>query len=380
MLCSVVVCLVGAIGRDHLEHFSFGGSLRFCQSSDRRSFASDRKIDGCVSRGRCHKAWHGGSAVCRRAARVAAAQAGAPLRARSPGRLRRPRHIIGGTGRRHWQSATDGVDADQQSSQSSAGRAANARSELVRVALSRGQPAGAGQNLCSLAWRCRARPRHRRWCERRAVARAPCPKAPCSSGSGGRCEGGIGGAAPSRPGAADPRPGLSRGGGPHPPPPGAPGGEERRHSGGPGSAEPRLTHRGDGSLLPPHHPQREGRSARHAQVSRRPSPSAPHLGLHAGYRGRPPHTAALRRAARNLRASSVGAETLCLSVQAVAALPRCWRERLRSPRVRRNGQACARRILMGEASRAQCMRCRAQAPSSCTPAQRFLVAQAWLQP
>ena len=179
------------------------------------------------------------------------------------------------------------------------------------LALSRGQPAGAGQNLCSLAWRCRARPRHRRWCERRAVARAPCPKAPCSSGSGGRCEGGIGGAAPSRPGAADPRPGLSRGGGPHPPPPGAPGGEERRHSGGPGSAEPRLTHRGDGSLLPPHHPQREGRSARHAQVSRRPSPSAPHLGLHAGYRGRPPHTAALRRAARNLRASSVGAETLC---------------------------------------------------------------------
>ena len=52
VLCSVVVCLVGAIGRDHLEHFSFGGSLRFCQSSDRRSFASDRKIDGCVSRGR----------------------------------------------------------------------------------------------------------------------------------------------------------------------------------------------------------------------------------------------------------------------------------------------------------------------------------------
>ena len=170
MLCSAVVCLVGAIGRDHLEHFSFGGSLRFCQSSDRRSFASDRKIDGCVSRGRCHMAWHGGSAVCRRAARVVAAQAGAPLRARSPGRLRRPRHIIGGTGRRHWQSATDGVDADQQSSQSSAGRAANARSELVRVALSRGQPAGAGQNLCSLAWRCRARPRHRRWCERRALA------------------------------------------------------------------------------------------------------------------------------------------------------------------------------------------------------------------
>ena len=49
--CVVLLCVwLGAIERDHLEHFSFGGSLRFCQSSDRRSFASDRKIDLGASR------------------------------------------------------------------------------------------------------------------------------------------------------------------------------------------------------------------------------------------------------------------------------------------------------------------------------------------
>ena len=42
---------------------------------------------------------------------------------------------------------------------------------------------------------------------------------------------------------------------------------------------------------------------------------------------------------------SVGAEMLCLSVQAAAALPRCWREAARATRsshVPRGGLACAR--------------------------------------
>ena len=87
-----------------------------------------------------------------------------------------------GTGNR--QSATTESMLISSSSRPPA-NAVGARSDRAGTSSAIPRPAGgfAGQNLCSLAWRCRARPRHRRWCERRALARAPCPKAPCSSGS-----------------------------------------------------------------------------------------------------------------------------------------------------------------------------------------------------